>query len=51
MTTKTTKPLSDTEKQFTPQKGEVSPEDARTKATIFAAQIKGRMKSKGAKLK
>ncbi|WP_444926937.1 hypothetical protein ACJJI4_02470 [Microbulbifer sp. TRSA002] len=51
MTTKTNKPLSDKEKQFEPQKGEVSPEDARTKATIYAAQVKAQMKSKGAKLK
>jgi hypothetical protein len=51
MTTKTNKPQSDKEKQFVPQKGETSLEDARTKATIFAAQIKARMKIKGAKLK
>ncbi len=51
MKNKTTKPMLDLEKQMTPLKGEVSPENARFKANVFASQVKARMKSKGAKLK
>lgn len=51
MTKKTTKPMLDIDKQRTPLKGEVSPEDARFKANVFASRIKKRMKNKGAKLK
>lgn len=38
-------PLSDHEKQKVPLKGEVSPEEAATKAMAFAAQAKARMAS------
>jgi len=51
MKNKTKKPILDLEKQLTPQKGEVSPENARFKAIVFASQIKARLKSKGAKFK
>jgi hypothetical protein len=42
--------MNEVEKQLTPLKGEVTPEDARVKATAFASQIKTRLKNKGAKL-
>lgn len=38
--------LSEQEKQKTPLKGEVSPEEARSKALAFAAQAKTRMTPK-----
>ncbi len=31
------KPVSEQEKQFRPQQGEVSPEEARSKAVLYAA--------------
>ncbi len=46
-----TRPISGYEKQLTPLKGEVSPENARSRGNIFAARIKERMKNRGAKLK
>lgn len=51
MTKKTTKPVLDMEKQLTPLKGEVTLDNARLKASLFASQVKSRLKSKGAKLK
>ncbi len=50
MTKKTVKPMSEMEKQLTPLKGEVTLEDARFKANVFASQIKTLLKSMGAKL-
>jgi hypothetical protein len=44
---KTRPPVLDSEKQTTPQKGETAPEDALSKARLFAAQIKNRQKTKG----
>lgn len=46
-----TKPMPDIEKQLNPLKGEVTIENARLKANIFASKVKARLKSKGAKLK
>jgi hypothetical protein len=43
--------MLDSEKQMTPLKGEVSPEDARVKASQIASQVKARLKSQGARLK
>jgi hypothetical protein len=43
--------MLDREKQLIPLHGEVSPENARIKANIFASQVKARLKSEGAKLK
>lgn len=52
MTTKTTNnPTTQREKQLTPLKGEISVEEARVKANRFAAQIKAKMKSRGATFK
>jgi len=47
----TSKPVSEREKQLTPLKGEVKLEEARSKAIIFAAQAKEKMKRKGAEFK
>lgn len=52
MTPKTTKPpITESQKQYTPLEDEASPENAAHLVNQIAAQIKNRMKSKGAKLK
>jgi len=47
----TTRPILGYEKQLISLKGEVSPENARSKGNAFAARIKERMKNKGAKFR
>jgi len=49
MTKNVDKPLKEKDKQNKPMVGETSPDDAFTKARIFASQEAGRLKSKGAK--
>jgi hypothetical protein len=43
--------MHEIEKQLTPLEGEVELEEARLKASVFASQIKMRLKSKGLKVK
>ncbi len=47
----TNKLTLDSDKQTTPQKGEVELATARQTASALAEQVKARMKEKGAKLK
>lgn len=51
MKKKINRPMLENEKQFTPMKGEVTLENARLKAHVFAKEIKSRLIAKGVKFK
>ncbi len=51
MEKKINRPMLENEKQFTPMKGEVTLENARLKAHVFAKEIKSRLIDKGVKFK